>query len=87
MTDQPSAYSPLSAEQLSALTETQKAVYLQLDGADRQFFAGNFSPASLGKALDRKAEARQKFQELADIDPGNELIRETLAAFDAVLVS
>lgn len=77
MTDQPSAYSPLSAEQLSALTETQKAVFLQLDGADRQFFAGNFSPASLGKALDRKAEAMQSRQRVTAHD---QKIKENLLA-------
>ncbi len=57
MTDQPTPnYSPLSDEQLAALNETQKAIFLQLDNFDRQFFGENFSPTTLGKALERKWE-------------------------------
>lgn len=55
MTEQDIHYDPLSAEQLGSLTDEQKAIFASLDEADRQFFAENFAPASLGPALEKKA--------------------------------
>lgn len=69
MTDQSTPnYSPLSDEQLAALNETQKAIFLQLDNFDRQFFGENFSPISLGKALERKWEVVQSRRALEEHD-------------------
>jgi hypothetical protein len=46
----------LSAEQLAALTDEQKAIFEQLKPKDQRFFAKNFTPEDLGPALDRKGE-------------------------------
>lgn len=59
MSDQISDFTPLSSEQLAALSDTQKEIFLSLDVQDRQFFAKNFSPAGLGQALERKWETIQ----------------------------
>lgn len=80
MSDLPPDYSPLTDEQLSALTQAQKGIFLQLDPSDRQFFAQNFSPASLGKALDRKGEIMQVRARMSAQDA---LIKERLAARDS----
>jgi hypothetical protein len=63
-----SDYSPLSPEQLEVLNDVQKEIFLQLDDNDRKFYAENFSPSSLGKALDRKWEIMQSRARLATFD-------------------
>jgi len=68
MNDQTFDYTPLSVDQLAALNDAQKEIFLQLDAADRQFFAANFSPASLGKALERKWETLKSRAALAAHD-------------------
>ena len=68
MSDMTPELSMLSAEQQAALTEAQKQIFGQLDEKDRQFFARNFSPASLGKALERKWETIQSNARLAEFD-------------------
>jgi hypothetical protein len=77
MSDQTADYAPLSAEQLAALNDVQKDIFLKLDPADRQFFAGNFSPASLGKALERKWETVKSRATLAAHD---QRLRDSLQA-------
>jgi hypothetical protein len=54
MSDQTPDFSPLTTEQLAALSEAHKQIFLGLGAKDRQFYAASFSPESLGKALDRK---------------------------------
>ena len=56
MSEEISNFSPLSDDQIASLTEEQKAVFIQLDAKDRQFYADNFSPEALGVALERKGE-------------------------------
>jgi hypothetical protein len=68
MTDSSPDTSLLSAEQLAALTDAQKQIFTRLDPPDQQFFAQNFSPASLGKALERKWETLQSRSRLAAHD-------------------
>ncbi|MEW5868861.1 MAG: hypothetical protein AB1894_06260 [Chloroflexota bacterium] len=68
MTEQTPNYSPLSPEQLTELNDAQKDIFQQLDEKDRQFFAKNFSPASLGKALERKWETIQSRARLSAFD-------------------
>jgi hypothetical protein len=63
-----SDYSPLSPEQLEVLNDNQKELFLQLDPKDRKFYADNFSPGSIGKALDRKGEILQSRARLAAFD-------------------
>ena len=63
-----SDYSPLSQEQLEVLNDNQKEVFLQLDPKDRKFYADNFSPGSLGKALERKGEIMQSRARMAAFD-------------------
>ena len=77
MSEQTSNYSLLSSEQQQALTDTQKEIFLQLDAKDQQFFAGNFSPASLGKALERKWKTIQSNAGLAAFD---QRVKESFAA-------
>lgn len=60
--------SPLSDEQIEGLAENQKQIFLQLDEADRRFFADNFTAQSLGKALDRRWETLQSRARLAEFD-------------------
>ena len=52
-------FSLLSTEQLEAISESQKEIFLNLGKEDQQFFASNFAPATLGSALERKWEAMQ----------------------------
>ena len=52
----------LSAEQLAALNDAQKAVYQLLDDEDRRFFAETFTPADLPGALERKGEIMLRSQ-------------------------
>lgn len=60
MTEQPTPdYSLLSDEQIEALNEAQREIYLKLAPSDQEFFAQNFQPISLGKALERKWEIMQ----------------------------
>ncbi len=80
MSDQPTPspeYAPLSAEQLTALNDAQKDIFVQLDPADRQFFAKSFSPISLGKALERKW---QIIQSRAALDEHDRRIRRQFVA-------
>ncbi len=77
MSDQVPEYSPLSPEQLEALTDSQKQIFTQLDEKDRQFFAGNFSPTSLGQALERKWESVQSRARLEAFD---QRVKENLTA-------
>lgn len=77
MNDQTPDLFPLSTEQCTALTEQQKQIFAQLDEKDRQFFAKNFSPTSLGKALERKWETIQSNLRLATFD---KKLKENLAA-------
>jgi hypothetical protein len=51
-----SKLSSLSSEQLAALSDEQKAIYVMMKPADQAFFAETFSARDLPKALDRKAE-------------------------------
>jgi hypothetical protein len=60
MSEQTTDYSPLNQEQLAALNDEQKQIFTQLESKDRQFYAENFSPKSLGAALGRKWEIMQK---------------------------
>lgn len=75
----PPNYTPLSDEQLAALNDTQKDIFVQLDSSDRQFFAKSFSPISLGKALERKW---QIIQSRAALDEHDRRIRRQFAALD-----
>jgi hypothetical protein len=70
-------YSPLSPDQLATLSEAQKEIFLKLDPKDRQFYADNFSPTSLGIALDRKWEIMQS---RARLDAFDQKVKENLAA-------
>jgi hypothetical protein len=72
-----SDYSPLSPEQIEILSDAQKGVFLQLDEKDREFYAENFSPGSLGKALERKGEIMQSRARLAAFD---EKVKANLAS-------
>lgn len=67
----------LTTEQLQALTDSQKEIFLKLTLQDQQFFAKNFFPASLGKALERKWENIQSNARLAAFD---QRVKENLAA-------
>ena len=68
MSDQLPDYSPLSAEQLQALSDAQKEIFLNLNVKDRQFFALTFSPTGLGEALERKWEIIQSRTRLETFD-------------------
>ncbi|MBN1146257.1 MAG: hypothetical protein JXA78_03300 [Anaerolineales bacterium] len=72
-----SDYSPLSPEQLAALSDAQKEFFQQLDAKDRQFYASHFSPTSLGEALDRK---REIMQSRARLDAFDQKVKQNLAA-------
>ncbi|MBN2549184.1 MAG: hypothetical protein JXB15_08510 [Anaerolineales bacterium] len=77
MSDQIPDFSPLSSEQLAALNDTQKEIFLSLDAQDRQFFAKNFSAAGLGQALERKWETVQSRLRTSAFD---QRIKENLQA-------
>ena len=78
MSDQtPDSTSLLSSEQLQALTDFQKEIFLKLALQDQQFFARNFYSASLGKALERKWENIQSNARLAAFD---QRVKENLAS-------
>jgi hypothetical protein len=70
-------YSPLSDDQIAALGDEQKVIFAQLDPKDRQFYADNFSPDSLGKALERKWEILQSRARLTAFD---QKVKENLTA-------
>ncbi len=70
METNPLDFSLLSAGQLAALDEAQKAVYQMLDEKDRRFFAQTFTSADLPGALARKGEILQR----------SEVLRKRLAA-------
>lgn len=68
MSEQTPDFSLLSPDHLQNLTENQKDIYLKLVPQDQQFFSKNFSPTSLGKALERKWETIQANSRLAAFD-------------------
>ena len=82
MTDSSPETASLSTEQLAALTEAQKQIFTQLAPSDRQFFAQNFSPAALGKALERKWEVVQSRARLTAHD---QRVQHSLTAQSAAL--
>ncbi len=63
-----SDYSPLSDDQVEALNEAQREIFLRLVPSDQEFFAQNFQPISLGKALERKWEIIQSRLALDEYD-------------------
>jgi len=56
-------FSKLSAEQLAALNDEQKAIYSLLVPTDQNFFAATFKPADLPTVLERKGEIMRRNQE------------------------
>lgn len=70
-------FSPLTNEQIEALTESQKSIFAALDESDRLFFAENFSEASLGAALEKKWQTIQSKARIAEFDSR---IKQKLAA-------
>ena len=77
MTEQPANdLSPLSEEQIAALNDTQRDIFGRLPVSDREFFAQNFQPISLGKALERKWDI---IQSRLALDEQDRRLRERLA--------
>jgi hypothetical protein len=54
--------SKLSADQLAALNDDQKAIFCLLSEADQKFFSQTFKPADLPVALERKGEILKRNQ-------------------------
>jgi hypothetical protein len=55
--------SKLSAEQLAAINDEQKAIFCSLTEADQNFFAQSFTPNDLPGVLDRKGEINKRNQD------------------------
>lgn len=93
------ALSKLTAEQLAALDDEQKAVFCMLVESDQDFFARTFNPKDLPLALARKAEIIKRYQadrerlekiradfaRTAEIPPGEDKAGEILAGAAAAL--
>ncbi|MBN1370377.1 MAG: hypothetical protein JW987_00335 [Anaerolineaceae bacterium] len=59
-------FAKLSAEQLAALNDEQKAIYSLMVSSDQDFFAATFKPADLPGVLERKGEIMRRNQELRE---------------------
>lgn len=80
MSDQIPDYTPLSDEQLQALNDAQREIYLNLGEKDRRFFAQTFSPAGLGEALERKWEI---IKSRSKVEAFDQKLKKNLAAAKA----
>jgi len=59
-------FAKLSADQLAALNDEQKAIYSLMVPSDQDFFAATFKPVDLPVVLERKGEIMRRNQELRE---------------------